>query len=549
MPSRPHLAAIAKAGLLLLCCLVGTPWALAKGNGSHDELLALFEEFRDFQEVRIVDGVPDYTAATMEKQWRGLEDYQRRLAAFDITGWPVSQQIDWHLVRAEMNGLDFYHRVLAPWSSDPAFYLMTQGGAGPAMSGFEGLWRHEPPFSDEERSEVQTLLRAIPKIYDQARTNLTDGERDLAIIALWAAPREARMYREIADELADHHPDLVADARAAGDAVLSYAEWIETNRDRMTAPSGIGKENYNWWLQNVHLSPYDWDEAYLIVQQEYNRLVTFLVLEEHRNRDLPPLEIADTAQKYHDSLHQALNYVVEFLREDEILTVPDWLDPADYSDPEDPPEPLPESPSIDHKAREREILPGETHEFIGHLFDEQRDELDERPIRGAGRRFNMEWMRLEGWAVALEELLMQAGVLDERPRRGREVEYLMNVSHMSLALPDLEMHANEITFDESRQLCAEIMAKGWSQKDEPMVWYEMESNLRFPGFHTGVVVGKAHFMKIFRERAMQLGEDFVLRDFIDEFLSAGIIPMSLIRWEMTGYDDEIREIWDGYEKN
>ena len=217
------------------------------------------------------------------------------------------------------------------------------------------------------------------------------------------------------------------------------------------------------------------------MQQEYNRLVTFLVLEEHRNRELPPLEIADTAEEYNRRLHQALNYVVEFLRDDEILTVPDWLDPADYSDPNEPPEPLPSSPSIDHKAREREILPGETHEFIGHLFDDQRRELDERPIRGAGRRFNMEWMRMEGWAVALEELMMQAGVLDDRPRRGREVQYLMNISHMSLALPDLKMHNNEITFDESRQLCADLMAKGWSQKDEPMVWYNLLS-WRHSGF-------------------------------------------------------------------
>jgi hypothetical protein len=504
----------------------------------------LFEDFREFQEVKIIDGVPDYTATAMEKRWRGLEDYQSRLAATKIADWPVSQQVDYHLVRAEMNGLEFYHRVLKPWSTDPAFYLMSQGGAGPAMSGFEGLWRIDIPLSDEDKIEYQTLLRAVPRIYEQAKINLTAGERDLATIALWAAPREARIYTHIATELAVHHPELVADAERAREAVEGYAEWIEANRSKMTAPSGIGKENYNWWLKNVHLSPYDWDESYLIVQQEYNRLVTFLVLEEHRNRKLPPLEIADTAEEYNRRLHQALNYVVEFLRDEEILTVPDWLDPADYSDPNELPEPLPSSPSIDHKAREREILPGETHEFIGHLFDDQRGEFDERPIRGAGRRFNMEWMRMEGWAVALEELLMQAGVLDDRPRRGREVEYLMNISHMSLALPDLKMHSNEITFDESRQLCADLMAKGWSQKDEPMVWYEMESNLRFPGFHTGVVVGKAHFMKLFRERAMQLGDEFVLRDFIDEFLAAGIIPISLIRWEITGYEDEIKELWD-----
>jgi len=85
--------------------------------------------------------------------------------------------------------------------------------------------------------------------------------------------------------------------------------------------------------------------------------------------------------------------------------------------------------------------------------------------------------------------------------------------------------------------------KPWSHEDEPMVWYEQQSNLRFPGFHTGVVMGKAQFMKLFRERAMQLGDKFVLRDFIDEFLAAGMIPISLTRWEMTGYDDEIKKLW------
>ena len=76
-----------------------------------------------------------------------------------------------------------------------------------------------------------------------------------------------------------------------------------------------------------------------------------------------------------------------------------------------------------------------------------------------------------------------------------------------------------------------------------MVWYEQQSNLRFPGFHTGVVVGKAQFMKLFRERAMQLGGRFNLRQLIDEFLAAGMIPMSFNRREITGYDDEIKELW------
>ncbi len=33
----------------------------------------------------------------------------------------IPQQVDYHLVRAEMNGLDFDHRVLEPWANNPAF--------------------------------------------------------------------------------------------------------------------------------------------------------------------------------------------------------------------------------------------------------------------------------------------------------------------------------------------------------------------------------------------------------------------------------------------
>ena len=313
-----------------------------------------------------------------------------------------------------------------------------------------------------------------------------------------------------------------------------------------------GKKNYDWWMRNVQLSPWGWEESNLIIYTEYNRVITFLKLEEHRNRNLPELPVAMTQKAWNESLREALHHVVDFMRDEEIMTVADWVNPADYY--ADGPrgasgelddlvseELLPENTSIDTKVRQREILPGETHEYIGHMLDYQRQErLTQSPIRSAGRRFNMGSMRLEGWAVALEELMMQAGVLDERPRRGRIMEYLMNASHMSLAIPDMKMHANEIDLTEARRLCAEIMPRGWSQEDEGMVWFEMQSNLRNPGgFHSSVVTGKAYFMKLFREAAQEKDQDFVIRDFVDRFLASGTIPMSLIRWEMTGDNSDV----------
>jgi len=58
-----------------------------------------------------------------------------------------------------------------------------------------------------------------------------------------------------------------------------------------------------------------------------------------------------------------------------------------------------------------------------------------------------------------------------------------------------------------------------------------------------MVVSKVQFMKLMRDRFQQLGDDFVLKNFMDEFFDAGQIPISLTRWELTGYDDEIKKLW------
>jgi hypothetical protein len=42
------------------------------------------------------------------------------------------------------------------------------------------------------------------------------------------------------------------------------------------------------------------------------------------------------------------------------------------------------------------------------------------------------------------------------------------------------------------------------------------------------------------ERNKQLGEEFTLSRYFSEVNAAGLIPVSLIRWELTGKDDEIR---------
>jgi hypothetical protein len=540
--------------IIVIACLAICHPSASSASSGYDELVALFNEFREYQEPPISGGLPEFSASAVGERFNGLKDFQKRLAALEIDDWPIWQQADYHLVRAEMNAVDFHFRVLKPWARDPGFYSLWSGDTGPSVNLFRyvaQLMEGELPLSNEEHVQFRAILGEIPGVYEQARRNLTIASGDLAELALFFNREDAEIFEQIAERLQDHHPDLAEGARRAGQASRDYLEWLEENKIKMTAPAGLGKENYSWWLRNVQLMPWGWEEVDALVEREYDRVITFLKLEEHRNRDLPPLEVATTSEEWDKRLRQALHYVVEFLHEEEIMTIPDWVDPSDYyqrgdGEEGEPPEDhgdflQSENLTVDTRYRQREILPGETHEYVGHMLDDQRQErLTKSPIRSADRFYNMYSIRTEGWAVALEELLMQAGVLDERPRRGRIMEYLMNASHMSLAIPDLKMQANDINLAEGRRLCAEIMPRGWTDEDDRMVWFEMKSNIRNPGgFHSNVVLGKAYFMKLFRERAQELGEDFVLRDFVDEFLTSGVVPMSLIRWEMTGNSDDI----------
>ena len=526
------------------------------------DLVQIFNELRKLQEPILNNGVPDYSVETMAKQYSELKDLKMQLISIDTSGWIVSNRVDYYLVKGEMAAFEFHHQTLKPWSRDPGFYSFRSGDAGASMN-VEHLMRPlydiEVPLSENKQGDIKALLEIVPEVFTQARKNITNGSYDLAELAIRNGQNEAEMFLRIADDLAVHHPELSIDAKRAAKEIIRFGEWLDVKKHAMEKLAGSGKEDYTWWMKNVQFSPWGWEESNDIIQREYDRIMTFLKLEEHRNQDIPPLKVAMNRKEYETSLFYALNHVVDFLRDSEMMTIDEWVNPSDYTGFENlddlvkiiekteksDHEFLPENTSIDTKVRQREILPGETHEYIGHMLDEQRQErLDLSPIRKAYRRFNMGSMRLEGWAVALEELLMQAGVLDDRPQKGREMEYLMNASHMSLAIPDMKMHANEINLEEARKLCADIMPRGWSRPEENMVWFEMQSNLRNPGgFHSNVVTGKAYFMKLFRERAVQLGDNFVIKDFIDEFLSYGIIPMPLIRWEMTGYTDEISMHW------
>ena len=57
------------------------------------------------------------------------------------------------------------------------------------------------------------------------------------------------------------------------------------------------------------------------------------------------------------------------------------------------------------------------------------------------------------------------------------------------------------------------------------------------------MIGKIEIEKLLAERKRQQGDGFRMRAFMDEFNAAGLIPASLIRWELTGQmPDDVRRM-------
>jgi hypothetical protein len=529
--------------LLAIPALLGLAPGLAQDRrpARYDDLLRLFEEWRAYQAPRFADHVPDYTAAAMAEQRRRLPEWIARLDAMETSAWLVAQRIDHRLVRAEMNGLDFDHRVLRPWSRDPCFYTVIHAEEsdvprreGPVLPGAIEAWRLRFPLAAGPLGELAGQLRAIPAILTQARANLVEDARDLWLLGIRVKKNESEALAELGKRVAPHHPELLPDVERARQAVDAFRTWLEQQLPGKRGPSGVGAGNYDWYLRNVHLSPFTWQTEVALVERELGRSLAALALEAHRNRALPPLEPAASAGEYQERFQAAVTEYVGFLRDRQILTTEEYMDPAlrARGGSFQPPEQRDFFAQVDH----REPLLLRCHGF--HWFDRARGERAPHasPIRRAPLLYNIWDSRAEGLATAMEEMMMTAGLLDGKPR-SRELVYVLVANRAARALAGLKMHANELTVEQAVRFAHEGTPYGWLKADGDTAWFEQQLYLEQPGYGTCYLSGKAQIEALLGERRRQLGERFTLEGFMDELQRSGMIPVSMIRWEMTGTQD------------
>jgi hypothetical protein len=518
------------------------------GTGAYSDLLTLHEELRRYMVPAFTSSVvldsgakvgEQYADALMAEKLRGLAAFEQRLGAMNVAAWPRPQQVDYLAVKSILNGYRFNLQVLRPWKRDPGFYL------DPLLRvAFTDI-----PNDQEKLSALQRQLRQIAPMLAQARTSLTEPAADYADLALFnvensdgvnhyhpyrATPPAGIIgwYDDMLGRARAAKSPLIVDVEAARAAVVEFRDWLKAERPRITAPAGVGAARYDWYLRHVRMVPYTSAEMLTLAEREHSRLTGDLALTRHRNRDLPELKLSVTKAEQDAKIARTDREVRAFLKSQDIITVPADIGELGSNTPFIV---RPTGPNFWEQIQFRDPIPDHLHAVIpGHRFDAKLADRDKRPIRGEFA----DGVRLEGWATYLEEAMMTAGAVKQP--RAREFIQLFGIFRAARVPADIRMQQNQWTVAEA----VSFMRRMTPWLDEDVARVDAEIYLRRPpGYGVAYTIGKLQMDALLAERSMQLGPRFVLRDFHDQFLAAGQLPIALIRYEMTGAPEAAALFW------
>jgi uncharacterized protein (DUF885 family) len=532
----------------------GSAKAASEPDG-YPALVKLFQQWREFEHPVMKNNVPDYSASAMAAKAAALPRWRKRLDAIDPKSWTIEEQNDYKLVKAEMNGLDFNLRVLRPWARDPAFYVNIFPSRsdipwreGPVPYPEIELYNYHFPLDANAQKDLTTKLAMIPALLAEAKENLVaSNARDLWVYGEEELRNQSHTLASLeagtltVRTLAEHqHADLsgtsqelsaaVAGARKATD---EFVAWLEKLAPTKTGLSGVGKENYTWYQQNVHFIPYTWDEEVVLLRRELERAQSALRLEEHHNRNLPPLEPAADAAAFDKMAHKRLDKFVDFLVKQEIIPDKPYIKPALAEE-------LGQFTPTDQRVFFTRITHREPMLLLSHDYHwidlgRMRDEPNPSPIRRQALLSNIWDNRAEGFATAFEELMMHVGLYDDNPR-ARELVWIMLANRAARGLASLYVQANQFTLAQAGQFQAEWTPRGWANAKDSLTVFEQLLYLRQPGYGSCYITGKMLADELITEYAHQqdlAGKPFVLRDFMDRFNNEGMIPVFLMELEMV----------------
>jgi uncharacterized protein (DUF885 family) len=525
-------------------------------------------------------GTRNWSQASIIQRRKDLEQFEARWKKLDTTAWPIPQQVDYKLIGSALSRVRWELDINPRWKRDPNFYIEQ------TLTALAEALTIPPPYDEARSREILTRIENIPSILGQGSENLANPPSPFATVAIQnlegIRDRFRKMARSLVVSTTLNSEKLNSACDRAADALEKYQQGLRESlaqsqgmtasqpstptrrlgsRRSLPQQTALGRDAYVWFLRNVALMPFTPEELLAMGRQEWNRAVAFETFEKNRNKDVPPLKIADNIDSWiRDAAENELS-IRKFLQERGILTVPDWMghytlrptpeylralgftENDDFTSPSRlkenciryVPEPS-ENLGYFWRATAMDPRPITVHEGIpGHYFQLCLSWKHEDPIR----RHYYDSSANEGIGFYAEEMMLQAGLFDDPAAAGHTREIIYNFMRLrALRVEvDVKLALGEFTLEQAAKYLQDKVPM-----DEQTARQEAIAFATGPGQAITYQIGKLQIIKFLADARMQQGEKFNLRAFHDFLWQNGNVPISLQRWEYLRAPDEATRI-------
>ena len=537
--------------VFFLALLLGNPLA---ATDSLDKLANDFWTWRakyapftgdDVNRIERPGGPRDCSLASVDKQRKDLAEFEARWKNLDPTKWRIPQQVDHRLIGSALARVRWELEVNPRWKRDPTFYVAQ------TLTALAEALTVPAPYDEAYSREILTRIENVPSILEQAAQNLDNPPAPFASVAIQALDGIRERLRKMASALTRmttiKEGDLNGACGRAADALEKFQRQLKEKLPSLPQQTALGRDAYVWFLQNVALMPFTPEELLAMGQQEWNRAVAFETFEKNRNKDVPPLKIADNTEAWVKEAAEKELQIRKFLQERGILTVPDWVqhytfrptpdyllslgftENDDFTGPSRlkenciryVPEP---SQSLGYfwRATAEDPRAITVHEGIpGHYFQLCLSWKHEDPIR----RHYYDSGANEGIGFYAEEMMLEAGLFDDSPHTREIIYNFMRLRALRVEV-DVKLALGEFTLEQAAKYLQEKVPM-----DENTARQEAIAFATGPGQAITYQIGKLQILKFLANARMQQGDKFNLRAFHDFVWTNGNVPIALQEWE------------------
>jgi uncharacterized protein (DUF885 family) len=512
-------------------------------------------------------GVHDYDSLlgafdpdTLESQASEWKDHLREIAAMrearaELT---ADERLDLDLLERELRTLIRTHDEIRTPFRNPGNYLEE------AAFGVYLLMLREFAPAEERAEAIHSRLRAVPRLLEEARRNLsTPGE----VPALWAEMARdlgasAGAFMEEAVEWTRRNApsragEVEASSRAAREAVASYLGFLQEHvQPRAQGSFAVGRDLFEFLLKEAHgiedsaeaLDRFGRAEMEATLRKlgeaaQEGRSEPWQKRVESFQKDVPPPERLVAA--YAEEIARGR----QFTRDRELLDFPPgeslevietpvferkttpfaaYVPPAPFEERQQgyfwvtPPDPSFTQEEREHHMKEH-MLPSIpitcVHEgYPGHHLQLSLANRSASPVR---RQIGTPVM-VEGWALYCEHMMGEQGFYsDSRTSLLQLKDYLWRSCRVFI---DVGLHTGALTFEEAVRVLVEVV-----RINPQSAAGEVKRYSKTPTQPLSYAVGKREILGIREELRRREGPRFSLKSFHHRLLQFGSIPPRLVR--------------------